>query len=306
LSKATPKNIEASIRQRLLDHSRAKGEDFNLTLTRYASERFLYRLSRTEYAAKFILKGAMLFAFWTDKPHRPTADLDFLGRGVESAAELRKIFEEVCRAAVVPDGLEFKPESITVEAIREDQAYQGLRVRVAGKLGKARVSVQADIGFGDIVKPRPKSITFPTILDLPAPRVKAYPPEAVIAEKFQAMVNLGMANSRMKDFYDLYLMARSFNFEGRILAEAITATFKRRKTDLPVGIPLALSEEFAGDADKRKQWKGFLARNRLDATGLDLSEVVEYLRLFLMPLLTAVSQQKEFNASWSNGGPWKK
>lgn len=306
MSGPKPSNVSASIKQRLLNYSRSRGEDFNLTLTRYAGERFLYRLSRSEHSDKFILKGATLFAVWTATPHRPTADLDFLGRGTASEAGLRRIIEEVCRVAVEPDGLEFNPGAMTIEAIREDQAYQGLRVRLPGHLGKSRVSVQADVGFGDVVKPRPRSISCPTIIDLPAPRLKAYPPEAVIAEKLQAMVNLGMANSRMKDFYDLYIMAGAFRFDGQTLSESVAATFSRRKTAIPAGVPTPLGEEFAGDPDKQKQWRAFLARNRLESEGLGLVEVVGFLRRFIMPLLDALRKQRGFHLLWPEGGPWKK
>ncbi len=228
-----PVNLAASVRQRLQNLSVSRGEDPNLTLTRYALERLLYRIARSEYVEQFILKGAMLFALWMESDHRPTRDLDLLGFGEASNERLTGIFHELCDVDVEPDGLTFDAGSVRVAEIREGQAYQGQRVKLIGLLGTARVPVQIDVGFGDVVTPTAKEIDYPTLLDLPAPRIRAYPPETVVAEKLQAMVALGVQNSRMRDFYDLRIIARQFSFEGATLVAAVTATFYRRLTDIP-------------------------------------------------------------------------
>ncbi len=304
MSKTTPVDLPASVRQRLLNLSRDRGEDFNFVLTRYAVERLLYRITRSEYASQFILKGASLIAVWTGRGLRPTRDVDLLGFGDFSKERITKIFQQICRVDVEPDGLQFDPESIGIASIREGRAYEGQRVRLLANLGNARITVQIDIGFGNAVTPEAKEITYPTLLDFPAPRILAYPPESVVAEKLEALVSLGMANTRMKDFYDLRLIARSFPFEGLTLVKAIQATFNRRKTDIPSTTPTTLSDEFASDEDKRKQWTAFLTRSRLEKPDVSLAEVIEELRLFLIPPLKAAASGTVLPRSWVAGGPW--
>ena len=203
------KNVAASIRQRLLNLSRERRENYDLILTRYGLERFLYRLANSEYAERFVLKGAMLIIILTETGHRPTKDLDLLGYGDHSAEALKALFQEVCRVEAEPDGITFAPDSVQVEDIRKDQEYQGKRVKLKGMLGQIPVNLQVDIGFGDVVVPEAREIEYPTLLELPAPRIRAYPKETVVAEKLQAMIALGMGNSRMKDFYDLWVMSGS-------------------------------------------------------------------------------------------------
>lgn len=263
MSRARPANLAASVRQRLLNLSVTRREDPNLTLTRYALERLLYRLAQSEYVGQFILKGAMLFALWTKSEHRPTRDLDLLGFGEASGESLTAVFHELCGVEVEPDGLEFDPDSIRVTEIREGQSYQGQRVKLNARLGNANIPVQVDIGFGDVVTPAAQPIDYPTLLDLPAPRIRAYPPETVVAEKLQALVDLGMQNSRMKDFYDLWSIARQFSFEGQTLVAAVRAAFERRATTLPKTVPTGLSEEFSTDEQKNTQWRAFLERTQL-------------------------------------------
>jgi hypothetical protein len=212
------------------------------------------------------------------------------------------VFRGLCGLEVEPDGAEFAADSVTVEAIREDQEYQGQRVRLDGRLGSARVRLQIDIGFGDAVTPAAQDIRYPTLLDMPAPELKAYPKETVVAEKLQAMVLLGMANSRMKDFFDLAVLAREFEFQGDVLCQAIGATFKRRGTEVP-GEPLALTPTFTGDVSKQTQWQAFLKRSGLEA-GLDLATVVTGLRGFLLQPLDAVRGGNPFRYRWPPGGPW--
>ena len=296
--------ITASVRRRLYDLSRQRGEDFQLVLTWYAVERMLYRIAQSKHSNQFILKGAMLLNVWMDGSHRPTRDLDLAGRGDASPERLITLFQKICRVEVEPDGFEFDPETIRVNKLREDQEYQGQRVRLLGNLGNARISVQIDIGFGDVVTPRAEKIIYPTLLDLPAPRIFAYPVETVVGEKLQAMVALGMLNSRMKDFYDLRMIARRFSFEGSKLAKAIKATFDRRRTEIPGAIPAGLSSEFARDPEKGTQWMAFLNRSGLDKMPVELPQIIDELKVFLIPPLNAAARGIDFNFYWIKGGPW--
>ena len=282
--------LAASIHARLLNRAKARGEDFNLILVRYAIERFLYRLSLMPARETYWLKGALLFDLWFDVPHRPTRDADFLGFGPADTEALASTIREICGVAV-DDGMEFDSASVTIEEIREDARYGGLRVRLLGRLGNARCTVQLDVGYGDAVTPGPEEAIYPTLLDdQPPPRLRVYPRASVVAEKLEAIVSLGMANSRMKDYFDLRAMAREGVLDARLLADAITATFQRRGTALPVDAPLGLSDEFARDAAKRAQWKAFLGKNRLDAPALD--EVIAEVRRFVTEPLKLARQRK--------------
>jgi predicted nucleotidyltransferase component of viral defense system len=297
-------NVAASVRQQLLGLSRERREDFQLVLTWYAAERFLYRLAQSKHSEQFILKGAMLLNVWMDRSHRPTRDLDFAGYGEASPERLITLFQEICQVEVEADGLEFDAQTLQIDEIREQQEYQGQRVRLIAYLETARISIQIDIGFGDVVTPEAEEISYPTLLDSPVPRILAYPPETVISEKLQAMVALGMLNSRMKDFYDLQMIARQFTFDGPKLVEAIRATFSRRRTEIPESAPVALTEEFSTDSDKTTQWRAFLRRSGLENTVVDLPQIIEELRLFLIPPLQAAASGGSFNFEWTRGGPW--
>lgn len=300
-----PKNLPASVRERLMNIARTGGEDFQYVLTRYALERLLYRLSKSEHASHFVLKGALLFQFWTRTPHRATRDLDLLALGQPSVAHFEEVFKDVCREAVEDDGLELLVRSIKGEQIKEEDEYQGIRIRGQAKLGNVRIPLQVDVGFGDAITPGPSEIQYPTLLDFPAPKLLAYNRETVVAEKFQAMVYLGMTNSRMKDFFDVWSLARDFEFDGALLSQAIAATFKRRNTAMPAGLPLALSDEFATDATKNTQWKAFLRKGTLDANGADLSAVVQFLRTFLGPVIETLPAGQAFTGTWKSSGPWQ-
>ena len=299
-----PSNIPASIHQRLLNLRDESGENFNLLLTQYVLERLLYRLSKSQYADQFILKGALLFVAWTRHFHRPTRDLDLLGYGDASSERIRSLFQHICETEGAPDGLIFDPESITVREIRENQEYESQRVHLTAHLGNARVQVQIDLGFGDVVTPAAQIIHYPTLFDFPEPRIRAYPPETVIAEKLQAMVALGIQNSRMKDFYDLWLMAHKLSFDGATLVEAIRATFNRRKTKIPDDTPIAFSDVFVKEKNKAIQWQAFLRRNGLEDASGELSEITKFLHSFLMPPLLAASRGEPFRKSWKNSGHW--
>jgi predicted nucleotidyltransferase component of viral defense system len=300
-----PRNITASIRQRLLNLSRERGEDFQLILTQYANERLLYRLGRSAHGHRFLLKGAMLFALWTGRMHRPTRDLDLLGQGDPDEEALTATFRGVCSLPVEDDGLEFEVGTVAVEAIREDQEYGGQRVRFRAWLAGARIDLQVDVGFGDAVTPAPEAVDYPTLLDLPAPRLRAYPRETVVAEKLQAMVRLGIANTRMKDFFDLWIISREFEFRGRILQGAIRATFERRRTEIPENPPIALTPDFARDVAKGKQWQAFLSRSGVRDRATDLEPLIEHLSGFLLPPLRAARVDAPFGMLWSRGGPWR-
>ncbi len=299
------RNVAASIRQRILNVSHKTGEDFQLLLNRYAIERLLFRLGESEYSNRFVLKGAMLFALWTGEMHRPTRDLDLLGFGDATAEELARVFHSLCTRAVADDGLVFDRDTVHVEPIREDQEYGGQRLTLLARLGTARVNLQVDIGFGDAITPKAELVSYPTILEMEPPRLRAYPRETVVAEKLEAMVKLGMANSRMKDFYDVFIIARTFQFHGSVLQDAIAATFARRGTAIPGEAPLALTEEFARDASKQKQWQAFTRRSGLGEKVGELEEVVAVLATFLSEPLSELVEGREFSLLWKAGGPWK-
>lgn len=274
------KNIGASVRARLLNLSKERGQPFDLLLTRYVLERFLYRLSTTAHKGNFVLKGAMLVTTWLENPHRPTRDIDLLGFGPSNPEAILGAFKEIC-AVAVEDGVTFDVDSLTIERNREDLAYGGLRVATNAQIGGARVRVVIDIGFGDAIEPGLNEIELPVLLGLPAPKLRAYAMETVIAEKFQAMVALGRANSRMKDFYDIWFLAKTFDFDDDRLARAIAATFRRRQTDVPADMPDCLTDAFAQDDQKRKQWEAFVSGILSDPVALDV--IVPDLREFLMP-----------------------
>jgi len=304
MRKRQPVNLAASVRQQLLNQARDKGEDFNLVLTRYALERLLYRLTRSQYADRFVLKGAMLFAVWANRVYRPTRDLDLLGYGDSSQQTLTKVFQEICLTDAEPDGLVFNANSVRINEIREHQEYGGCRVQLVAYLANAQINLQIDIGFGDVVRPEAERIDYPTLLDFPAPRVWAYPREAVVAEKLQAIVALGMANTRMKDFYDLWVIASQFSFSGPSLVEAIKATFARRGTQIPSEVPIALSEAFSQDPGKTTQWRAFLRRSGLEESGAEFSQVIAELRTFLIPPILTASKGEALMQSWIEGGLW--
>ncbi len=273
------------MRQRLRNRARARGIEYNLLLLRFLNERVLYRLSRSPYRDSFVLKGAMTFDLWVDAGHRPTRDIDLLGFGQNDPDALAAMFREILATEVEPDGLEFDPESVEAERIAEADRYPGVRVRADARLAGARLRLHIDVGFGDAVTPEPAVVSFPTLLDFPAPEVRVYPPETVVAEKFEAMVDLGIANTRMKDFYDIWLLADAIAFERPVLANAVRSTFLRRGTPLPTGgPPLALTEEFAANPEKARQWQAFLSRTGLDEVPA-LDSLVDVLQRFLLPVL---------------------
>lgn len=301
MSKENPTNLVASIRQRLLNLARQRKDEFQLVLIHYGLERLLFRLSRSRYADQFILKGAMLFQLWTGQLHRSTLDLDLLGKGESNVERFMDIFREVCSVAVPDDGLQFLLGSVRGEEIREKQRYDGVRIHAAAMLGNAKIPLQIDIGFGDAVTPRPQTVQYPSMLGLSVPKLKAYPRETVVAEKYEAMVSLGIANSRMKDFYDLWMLARDYEFDGAILTKAIQSTFKRRDTALPTNVPVALTEEFTLDRAKEAQWRAFTGRGKLLIAAPSLADVIATLRDFVWPLTEAIKLPTPFSKKWKHG-----
>lgn len=295
--------LPASVQVRLVRHARDLGMDPNLVLARFALERFLYRLSRSPHADRFVLKGALLMLVWLGETIRPTRDGDLLGFGDLSEQSLRVILAEVCGAVVEPDGLEFLPASIRVAPIRVEDPYGGMRAILQAQLGNARLRVQIDVGVGDAVTPEPEWLDYPTMLEFPHPRILAYRPETSIAEKLHALVVLGEANSRMRDFFDVHALAGRLQFEGRVLAKALRATFERRNTPIPRALPLALTPQFA-TPEKQAQWRAFLRKNGLVSAPAELGAVVAQMASFLEPVLEAARQGSPLRDRWPPGGPW--
>jgi hypothetical protein len=304
MSKKRSSNLAESVRQRLLNLSQQRQEAFNLVLVRYGIERFLFRLSQSPFADQFVLKGATLFAVWSGESHRPTRDVDLLGYGDSSNERLRTLFTLLCELPVEADGLRFDSSTIRIEEIREVQEYGGKRITLSGRLDTAIIPLQIDIGFGDVVIPGASWLTYPTLLPFPEPYLCTYPKESVVAEKFQAMVTLGMVNSRMKDFYDLWLLSRLLPFDGITLTKSIQATFERRQTAISTNIPTALTGEFAEHPDKVNQWQAFLSRNRLEVGDASLTHILSALHDFLMPPWQALAAGQQFIAAWAAQGPW--
>ena len=291
------RNMGASVRARLLQRARAEKADFQILLTRYALERLLYRLSVSDQRERFVLKGAMLFAIWQDNPFRPTRDLDLLGHGDPDPVTVAASIRSICSVEVPDDGVAFDVAGVKAAPIRSDDEYPGVRVRTGATIAGARLPIQIDVGFGDVITPVPIEVEYPTLLDAPAPVLRAYPPETVVAEKAEAIVSHGIANSRMKDFYDLWMIAQTFTFEGDVLADAIQKTFERRRTPLPEKMPVGLSDGFA--LEREAQWRAFVARDRLAVVSASLVQVINDLRTFLQPVLARAEV-----ASWPPGGPW--
>lgn len=304
MKRSRDRGSPASVHDRLLARAHADGEEFQRVLVRYAIERFLYRLSGSVHAGTFVLKGATLFSVWTGAPHRTTKDVDLLGFGAPEEARVAAIMRDVMTAEVEPDGLVFDVASIRVTPIREDAEYEGLRVVCDVKLGTARIGLQVDIGFGDALALPADEVEVPTLLELPAPRLRAYRREQVIAEKLHAMVDLGLVNTRMKDYFDIHALSQAFAFGGDDLARAIVATFDRRRTPVPSDVPIGLSDEFANDAAKQRQWVAFVKRiGAKDAPSL--SEVVRSIGPFLLEPLHAAAAGGGFDCRWPAGGPWQ-
>jgi predicted nucleotidyltransferase component of viral defense system len=296
------KNIAASVRQRLLNEAKRRGESFDYIASLYARERFLARLAVSPHRDRLILKGATVFSLWLEN-HRPTRDLDFLGRGNFEPAAATVMIREIVGIAMENDGLELDVASVTATLIREPDEYQGVRIHLEATLDGARIRLQIDIGIGDVVTPPARTAMLPSILqDFEGPKVKVYPPETIVSEKLHAMVKLGIANSRMKDFFDIYVLARGHDFEERLLAKAITRTFERRKTAIPEE-PFALTPEFYADRVKQTQWRAFLTKSGVNAPDV-FNEAGDLLRNFLSPVLSSARRGTARGRRW-RGRSWR-
>lgn len=298
------KNTVASVHRRLLDRARGTSRPFNELLQRYASERFMYRLSRGPHADRFVLKGALLFTAWGSPTSRPTMDIDLLGRIDNSIETITDVMKTTCEMAVEEDGMTFHAKTVTASRITEVAEYEGVRVRVKGGLGNARVSLQIDIGFGDIIVPGPRRVAYPSLLDFPAPELHGYTMESTIAEKFHAMTRLGVLNSRMKDFYDIWLLSRTFDFSGEVLARAVEKTFDNRDT-LITADSVVFAPLFIRDGDKNTQWRGFIRKTRLAGAPETFEEVSTAVKAFLEPLVVSLARQQMFRKTWDAPGPWR-
>ncbi len=297
--------LARSVHDRLIRHAATRGVDPNLILARYATERLLYRLSRSPHADRFVLKGALLLLVWLGEDSRPTRDADLLGFGDIDADALARTFQEICAILVEPDALVFDPASVRVAAIRNEDPYGGQRVTLVARLGSGRLRVQVDVGIGDAVTPDPVWLDYPSLLDMPRPRLRAYRAETAIAEKVHAMVMLGSKNSRMRDFFDIYALAEHGRFDGDDLARAFRATFDRRTTKVPAEIPIALMPAFAQVEGKRAQWAGFVRRNRRSLPPPDFEAVIDAVSTFIIPALFAAGSGESFAGTWPPGGPWE-
>jgi len=305
MSNPVPKNPGHSVFQRLLNYAKENREDFNLLLSRYAMERFLYRLSISEESDRFILKGASLFLVWKGRNYRATRDADFLALGSPDIEILAQSFRTIC-ALPCPeaDGMVYLPDTLKAVAIRDDNEYDGVRITLFGQLNQARIPLQVDIGFGDAVTPAPENIDYPTLLDFPAPQLKAYPKYTLIAEKLEAMIHLGMANSRMKDFFDIWLLSTLFKFDGGTLTEAIRNTFNRRQTVLSEETPFAFTPEFYGDEQKQNQWNAFIRKSNPETQPPHLEETIQTIRKLLDPAINAARTNESFAKEWAPVDGW--
>ncbi|MFH1309899.1 MAG: nucleotidyl transferase AbiEii/AbiGii toxin family protein [Candidatus Omnitrophota bacterium] len=299
------KNIEVSVKARLQNKAKEENRPFAEMMRHYGMERFLYRFSKSKYVDEFVLKGALLFTAWHIFERRTTLDIDFLARFDNQVTNIETIMKDICDIPVDPDGLMFDTKTVQGRKIKENADYEGVRVKFTGFLDRSRIPMQIDVGFGDIVYPDIKVIDYPVILDFPKPHLKAYPAESVISEKFEAMIKLGLLNSRMKDFYDIWLMMRQFNFSGLNLAEALKITFKHRKTGLPTGEPLFAEEIYDEKSDRQTLWKAFLSKGDIERAPDKLAVIAKEIEDFLAEPLNGLAKGNAFNKMWKAPGPWK-
>ena len=290
MTKKPVSNIGASVRQRLLNLREKTGEDFIALLTQFAIERFLYRLSCSPAADRFVLKGAMLFRVWSGSLHRPTKDVDLLAFGEPTPTAVASVIRQILTTAVEDDGIAFDPDSVRVEEIRENEDDGGVRITFIATLDKALIPLQADVGFGDVITPEAEDRVYPVLMDMAAPRLRMYPVETVVAEKLQAAVKLGMINSRMKDFYDLLVIFRHYPYDDQLLTRAVAHTFACRGTPLPRGVPPGLSDEFGSNPTAKSLWRGFLTRMQLVNEPDDFTAVIRTIRERLWPIIMAADR----------------
>jgi len=304
MKKKEVKDISASVRSRLLNLARSTGRNFQELTIRYTVERFLTRLVMSEYRNRFILKGAMLYIPWELDNKRTTMDLDLLGFGDPDMENLKYVFKQICKTEIENDGLVFDIENIIATPIREESVYDGVRVIIQVFLGKMSIRLQVDVGFGDHVVPEPRSTEFPALLTDHGPVIRSYSPETVIAEKFNAMIILGMANSRMKDYYDIWMLSQNFIIDAEVLMEALEQTFNKRRTKFPDNIPIALSNDFFTNESKKNQWNGFIRKQRKTESIPGLSETVKTIHAFLMPIVSGINTGTLTVKKWQPEKGW--
>lgn len=299
------KNIEASVKAQLQNKAKETNRPFAEVMQYYGMERFLYRFSKSKYADKFVLKGALLFAVWQIPDRRTTLDIDFLARFDNEVTTIEKVMKEVCDTSVDPDGLNFDSQTVKGMKTKEDADYEGVRVKFTGFLDRARIPMQIDVGFGDIVYPKTKVIDYPVILDFPKPHLNGYPQESVISEKFEAMIKLGLLNSRMKDFYDIWLMMRQFEFKGANIASAIKKTFNNRKTDIPNKKPLFANEIYDEKSDRQTLWSAFLKKGDIQHAPETLSATAKEIENFLIEPIMALNENGNCDKTWKSPRGWE-
>ena len=292
-----------SLLKRLRNEFQSRGEDVGLGLQRYAIERFLYRLGRSSQRERFVLKGATLFAMW-GTVYRPTRDVDFTGYGSADPRDVVHAVREICETPDEVEQIVFDTENIKVEPIRDGSEYDGLRLKINARIGRTRISVQMDVGFGNAIVPGPQEEEYRTILGDPPPRILAYPAESVVAEKMNAMVVLGERNSRYKDFYDIHALAQQFSFDRSTLVHAVHATFDRRATPIPSDVPVAFTGAFYSSESRAQQWRGYVTRNRLDGVSQDFDLVGAVVIGFLRPLWDDLVVGRRPTGDWPPAGPW--
>lgn len=299
------KDLASSVQARLQNIAKETGRPYSEVLQYYGMERFLYRFSRSEYANQFILKGALMFAVWQVLERRMTLDIDFLARYDNQIKAIEELIGDVCKVPVISDGLVFDSTGVKGKKIKENADYEGVRVKFRGFLGRSRITMQIDVAFGDVIYPKPGFVDYPVILDFPKPRIKGYPVEGVVSEKFEAIVKLGSLNSRMKDFYDLWLMLRQFNFDGIRLMRAIKRTFVHRKTPLPEHRPVFAEEIYDERSDRQTLWRAFLKKGGIRHAPEKLVNVAIEIEKFLIGPINAIKNGEEFKKKWKAAGSWK-
>lgn len=305
MSRKIKKNIAHSIFQLLLNRAKENKEDVNHLLSRYGMERFLYRLSISPNSDRFILKGASLFLVWKVQNYRVTRDADLLCFGNPDLKLLENTFRDICGVTCSQDdGMTYLADSLRATAIREDKEYDGVRITLCGFLNQAKIPIQIDIGFGDAITPDSETIEYPTLFDGPAPRMKAYPRYTLVAEKLEAMIKFGIANSRIKDFFDIWLLSKLFGFDGVLLGQAITNTFNRRRTPLPETIPFAFTASFYNDSQKQMQWAAFVRKLKPDVPNENLASVITDLSEFILPVLEELNTDAPVHVQWLPGQGW--
>ena len=297
------KNLSESILERLKNLARQTKRRTDELLRYFAIERFLYRLSESQHCNKFFLKGGLMLRAWQLNEHRPTLDIDLLGKTKNNAQNLQRIVQDICGQEVIRDGITYETDGLRITEIQVDGDYLGARILFRAKLHSAKIPMQLDIGFSDLIFPKPCSIAYPALLEFPAPKLRGYTAESVIAEKFEAMAKLGLVNTRLKDFYDIWILLKGFSFRGESLQGAMQATFDRRKSSLD-RLPDSLSKEFYSDPAHIKRWQKFLQQMEFE-NAIELTMVISDIKDFLQPIVDATFRKQLFNLSWSYEKKWR-